>query len=163
MEIYAPPPLPRRFVSSVVPRGMEGGTGCFHLGRKPHVPRMLHAAPLHQDRLRDGQFYADGGSEHPAPVVTSRLAYGREFWTGEITFPLPSTLLSRHAVTLDNRIVRGIIALTPRGKNTRVRFIVLEKKNDRKDRGVVHWCRALHLPLCCCVYEVVLLLTRPPC
>lgn len=57
-----PPPLPPIFVSSVIPRGMEGRTGCFHPGRKPHVPRMLHAASLHQDRLRDGQFCADGGS-----------------------------------------------------------------------------------------------------
>lgn len=70
---------------------------------------MLHAAPLHQDRLRDGQFCADGGSEHPPPVASSRLAYGREIWTGEITFPLPSALLLLHAVTLILRI-RDIIA-----------------------------------------------------
>ena len=103
-------PSPTLFVLSVVPRGMEGRIGCFHLGRKPHVPRMLHAAPLYQDRLRDGQFCRDGGSEHPPSAATSRLALGREIWTGEITFPLPLTLLLRHAVTLITEL-RGMIAL----------------------------------------------------
>lgn len=91
---------------------------------------MLHAAPLHQDRLRDGQFGADGGSEHPPPVATSRLAYGWEIWTGEIIFPLPLALpaLLRHAVTLITK-VQDSIALTgfigPLRNNQGIIFLAL--------------------------------------
>lgn len=37
-------------------------------------------------------------------------------------------------------------------------FSCLKTQNDRQNRGVVYFCKALHFSLFCCVYEIVQLL-----